>query len=250
MAGGGPLPSWLIFDPISGRFDGVPPLGSEGIMDIKISAHDQEGNVAFTQFSLYIIESPAARAEAAWNTDSSFYQGETGQTTLSNEPGLSVNGIVTFRNSTEMSLGSYGLYLANSVTSREIIFNEPTTFNLPAGLFRHSDANARVTLEATLADGSPLPKWITFDSSSGRFVVNAPEDAGETIDIRIIASDQRGNEAETHFLLHIREEHKGDTENNAVNMGIHAPAVSGEVMAMMKGRPSLSEQLASYSRRM
>lgn len=193
----------------------------------------------------------------AWNGGSISYlserdqkEGSLDQMTLPGESSVSVNGIVMLGDSTVMSLGAYGLYLVNSVTSRDIVVNEPIVFNLPAGLFWHSDANALVTLEATLADGRPLPEWITFDSSSGRFVVNAPEDAGENIDIIIRASDQQGNEVETHFLLHLKDQQQGDAENKAEESVRHLPIASGEVLAIMKGRPSLSELLVSHSRRM
>ncbi|MCK9175846.1 MAG: Ig-like domain-containing protein, partial [Desulforhopalus sp.] len=212
LVGGSSLPSWLFFDSSRGKFQGVPPLGSDGVMDIQIAAYYQDGNVVYAQLTLHILPPPV--------------------------------------DDSAMSLESCGLYLADSVMSREVIINEPAVFDLPAGLFKHCDADTRIALKATLADGSPLPEWITFDASTGRFVVIALEGVSENLDIKIIATDQNGNESEAHFLLLVKDVGDVDTANKAIESEKQAPVVSDNVVSMMMGRASFSEQLASQSRKM
>ncbi|WP_324770836.1 putative Ig domain-containing protein, partial [Pokkaliibacter plantistimulans] len=43
------------------------------------------------------------------------------------------------------------------------------TFTLPASTFSDVDAGDSLTLSATLADGSALPGWLSFDAATGTF---------------------------------------------------------------------------------
>ncbi|HEX5737445.1 MAG TPA: putative Ig domain-containing protein, partial [Hydrogenophaga sp.] len=40
---GRPLPSWLRFDPVTGKFSGVPPLGFSGTLRLELSVQDGQG---------------------------------------------------------------------------------------------------------------------------------------------------------------------------------------------------------------
>lgn len=66
--------------------------------------------------------------------------------------------------------------------------NEVIGFALPAGTFSDIDGDA-LTLTATLADGSVLPSWLSFDAAAGSFSGTAPTDAEGDLDIAITASD-------------------------------------------------------------
>jgi len=52
--GGGPLPSWLIFDARNLTFAGTPPAGSHGTVEVEIAAEDQFGNHATAQFQITV----------------------------------------------------------------------------------------------------------------------------------------------------------------------------------------------------
>jgi hypothetical protein len=97
--------------------------------------------------------------------------------------------------------------------------------------FFHTDSDAQVTLEATLADGSPLPAWMNLDSGSGQFeIVPPPQFRGELV-IRLIARDAQGREAATVFRIQVGEGAR------ALNDG-----------ATPTGRTSLSDQLREATR--
>jgi hypothetical protein len=53
-ADGGPLPSWLVFNPGSGTFDVTPPAGFVGSIDIRIRADDGKGKEAVQFFKITI----------------------------------------------------------------------------------------------------------------------------------------------------------------------------------------------------
>jgi hypothetical protein len=61
-ANGQPLPDWLDFDPISGKFDGRPPPNAAGVIVIKVVARDNEGREAETTFTVRIGDSSQAPA--------------------------------------------------------------------------------------------------------------------------------------------------------------------------------------------
>ena len=73
-------------------------------------------------------------------------------------------------------------------------------FSIPKGTFADSAPNAQVTFKATLADGSPLPNWLHFNSSTGTFSGTPPAGEGD-LHIKVNAVDNKGNEAATTFTV-------------------------------------------------
>jgi hypothetical protein len=74
LANGAPLPAWLRFEGISGRFVGVPPEDAQGATEVEVIARDTEGREAHAVFTLEIgalggdvdkKEAEKARLEAA-----------------------------------------------------------------------------------------------------------------------------------------------------------------------------------------
>ena len=180
------------------------------------------------------------------------------------------NGGLVIFGGDDGTLGANGLYLAKTPSSQEVLVNQLGTFNLPQGIFRESDPSAKVKIEASLADGSPLPDWITFDPGSGRFSAIPPTGSGGAMDLKITASDQNGNVAATQFMLHITESksEKPATTNPPTDDGasndvpdgngshvsqaaLHDYLVPLRTLAAhpVHGRPSLNEQLAASNQR-
>ena len=62
MPDGSPLPEWIKFDAVSGKFDVTPPPGSEGTLDLKITAIDSAGNRASTNFIINIGNPESSKA--------------------------------------------------------------------------------------------------------------------------------------------------------------------------------------------
>src|SRR5690606_32953609 len=97
-----------------------------------------------------------------------------------------------------------GLVVARSATNISLTSATEANFALPAGLFRHSTANATLTVEARLSNGRPLPSWLRFDASTGRFSGKPPAGAEGVISIRINVRDDQGREATTDFKVEVR----------------------------------------------
>jgi len=171
-------------------------------------------------------------------------------------------------------LGDQALYLVKSPTQQSIVTNETASFNLPSGIFRDSDPNAKVTVAATMADGSNLPEWLSFDPESGRFSAKPPKDSAGILDIKLIARDQLGNSVFTQFKLTIEEskdnalvpKNSGQPDDTTDSTGDkpvtdqspvppHSDLRDGKtsqkvvMMNTLKGRPSLAAQMAVQSQR-
>lgn len=93
---------------------------------------------------------------------------------------------------------------------------------VPSDTFLHTDQQARVSLSVTMIDGSPIPSWLAFDPNTARFSGIAPVDVVGEFQIRIVARDDDGRQAETIMRLIVEE-----------------PSEQASV-----GRPRFSEQLA------
>lgn len=79
------------------------------------------------------------------------------------------------------------------------------TFRLPDNVFTivGDDASllSDLILEASLADGSPLPDWLIFDSELNEFHGAPPNGEEMTFEIRVTATDLLGNEASATFMM-------------------------------------------------
>ena len=71
----------------------------------------------------------------------------------------------------------------SDVTSPE---DTPLSITIPAGSFTDVDGDT-LSYSATLADGSPLPSWLSFDGTT--FTGTPPADFNGAIDIKVTASD-------------------------------------------------------------
>jgi hypothetical protein len=75
------------------------------------------------------------------------------------------------------------------------------SFRIPADAFVHTRASATITLRATLTDGRPLPKWLRFDPSTGKFDGEPPAGAPRLLSVLVTARDGDGREASTVFRI-------------------------------------------------
>jgi hypothetical protein len=56
LADGSVLPTWLLFDPLQGRFQGIPPTGFSGELFIRVVARDSLGRQVETLFHLQLLD--------------------------------------------------------------------------------------------------------------------------------------------------------------------------------------------------
>jgi hypothetical protein len=101
-----------------------------------------------------------------------------------------------------------GLSAINKLAEMEIPQGEASTISLPAGTFVHTDATARVSLLARLADGKPLPSYVKFNPTTGTFTVEASNRPPVHLQIRVIAVDDKGKTANTTVVIKIKGKSK------------------------------------------
>jgi VCBS repeat-containing protein len=78
-------------------------------------------------------------------------------------------------------------------------------YQIPANAFSDVDGGDSLAYSATLADGSVLPVWLSFDSTSGVFAgLPDDQDVGR-LDVRVTASDNAGLEARDTFAIVVAE---------------------------------------------
>src|SRR5690606_32383970 len=58
---------------------------------------------------------------------------------------------------------------AGSIGTQTATEDAPFSFGIPTNTFVDVDAGDSLTLTATLADGSVLPNWLSFDAATGTF---------------------------------------------------------------------------------
>ncbi|MEY2947655.1 MAG: hypothetical protein RL084_1052, partial [Pseudomonadota bacterium] len=127
------------------------------------------------------------------------------------------------------TMAGAGLRTSQSTITVFINRGEASTINLPAGLFEHTDENARVRLSARLEDGSPLPNDIDFNSTNGSLAINIGLDLkSEQLQIVVTALDEDGQTVSVKVVINIKEKARSTS-------AIDAP--------MKLGKPTLTEQL-------
>lgn len=80
--------------------------------------------------------------------------------------------------------------------------NSAWSWQLPEGSFADIDHGDVLAYRAALADGAPLPSWLSFDGTNQTFSGRVPRDAGGYLDISVIATDSApGAAAESNLSV-------------------------------------------------
>lgn len=87
--------------------------------------------------------------------------------------------------------------------SRQILIDQAFNLNLKQGMFADPDGD-RLAYSATSADGSPLPAWLAFDATTGKFSgMPAATDVG-LLSILVTAQDEGSLSASSVLSLNVR----------------------------------------------
>jgi Ca2+-binding RTX toxin-like protein len=79
--------------------------------------------------------------------------------------------------------------VANAIANQSATEGSAFNFTLPNNIFADIDSGALV-YKATLANGKALPKWLTFNVSTGTFTgTPADADSATTLSIKVVATD-------------------------------------------------------------
>jgi VCBS repeat-containing protein len=114
---------------------------------------------------------------------------------------LEAASFVASRDGGPLAFGGHRLFVFHGIPSAQLARDGFGAVQVPEDAFAHTDPSAVVRLEARLADGSPLPAWLTFDRSRGTFHGVPPADVRGSLEIEVIARDDQGREARTRFEM-------------------------------------------------
>jgi hypothetical protein len=81
--------------------------------------------------------------------------------------------------------------VANAIADTTATIGTAFSFTIPANAFSDPDAGNTLTYSATLADGSALPTWLTFDANTSTFSGTPPTGTGN-LNLQVIATDNGG----------------------------------------------------------
>jgi len=77
------------------------------------------------------------------------------------------------------------------------------SYQIPADTFKDIDAGDQLTYSATQADGSALPPWLSFNTSTATLTGTPGNDQVGSLDLNITATDRSGATAHSLFSLNV-----------------------------------------------
>jgi Ca2+-binding RTX toxin-like protein len=91
--------------------------------------------------------------------------------------------------------------LATPLADQTVLEDAPFSLFVPSNTFADEDAGDVLTLSASLADGIPLPAWLTFDAVTATFT-GTPDDAQVgTLDLKVTATDSENLNISDVFMV-------------------------------------------------
>ncbi|WP_122317458.1 calcium-binding protein [Pseudomonas cichorii] len=82
--------------------------------------------------------------------------------------------------------------VASALADQSVAEGAVLSYTVPSGAFSDPDSGDSLTYTATLADGSALPSWLTFNTSTRQFTGTAPGTAIGTTSVKVVARDKSG----------------------------------------------------------
>ncbi len=96
---------------------------------------------------------------------------------------------------------NYVPYLKNQIPNQSDTAGKQFSYTFPDSTFIDDDGNNTLTYSAALSNGTPLPSWLSFDSTTRTFSgVISPV---QSINIKVTATDNAGTSASCTFTLNI-----------------------------------------------
>lgn len=125
--------------------------------------------------------------------------------------------------------------IADQVAAVDTAFN----FTLPSNTFTDVDAGDTLSLNATLADGSALPAWLSFDAATGSFRAMPTASQIGASDIRVTATDSAGKFASDDFRLVVQPDSTITGETGTATRNISFERQPSSVIARGTNRNDL-----------
>ncbi len=93
--------------------------------------------------------------------------------------------------------------VANAIANQSVNEDSALNFQVPSNTFSDVDVGDTLTYSATLADGTALPSWLSFDAATQTFSGTPGNDEVGSLSVRVIAMDGSSTAAHSDFTLTI-----------------------------------------------
>ncbi|MFK7959453.1 MAG: putative Ig domain-containing protein [Phycisphaerales bacterium] len=104
---------------------------------------------------------------------------------------------------------------ANAIDAQATDEDAAFSFAIPNNTFSDADGDS-LTLSATLADGSALPAWLSFDAGTGTFSGTPAQGDVGTVSVKVTAADPDGESTSSTFALEVENVNDGPVVDNAM----------------------------------
>ncbi|MCZ4409013.1 putative Ig domain-containing protein [Cryomorphaceae bacterium 1068] len=92
-------------------------------------------------------------------------------------------------------------FIVGNLMDQDGLVGEFSSFTVDLGIFNDEDEGDALTFSSTLANSDDLPAWLSFDPETGSFEGTPIQT--ELLEIKIIATDMMGLQAEDTFILNV-----------------------------------------------
>ncbi len=106
--------------------------------------------------------------------------------------------------------------VAAPLADQQATEDAPFSFVVPLGTFADMDLDDQLTSSATLADGTALPSWLSFDPMTRTFAGTSFNADVGTLNVTVKATDLAGLSAENTFVLAIQNVNDAPTLANPI----------------------------------
>ncbi|MEZ5931521.1 MAG: putative Ig domain-containing protein [Alphaproteobacteria bacterium] len=173
--------------------------------------------------------------------------GETATVTIdyvvSDSAGLSDSGRLTLTVTGANDGPTVSAALADQAASEDAAFS----FQIPADAFSDLDGSDVLTYSATLADGSALPDWLSFDAKTGTFSGTPGNDDVGALDIRVTATDDHGSSVTDSFSVTTSNTNDAPDDLTLSSAGVDENAAAGTVVGTAAGSDADAGDVLSYA---
>ncbi len=108
-------------------------------------------------------------------------------------------------------------YLAHKVKNMTALEDEQFSKQIPKNTFKDADKNEQLIYNLTMADGSPLPSWMKFNSDNLMFYAAPTNDNVGNYELKLTATDFSKNIISTKFYFDVENVNDPPVVNKKIN---------------------------------
>ncbi len=140
-----------------------------------------------------------------------------------------------------------GPVLTSALADQSASEDRAFSFTVPGNAFSDVDASDTLTYSATLADGSALPGWLSFDAASRTFSGTPGNGDVGGLDVRVTASDPHGGNVDDVFTLTTTNTNDAPDDLNLSARSVIENAADGTVVGTVAASDVDAGDVLSYS---